>query len=137
MIRCPTSLEIQSYIDGELPSLRAAEIGGHLARCGACQRRAGELTAISALLHSLADLPPAGRRPSSIPASGGRPQVYAWRWMLVPAAAALLLGAIVSWRHFAPPGGDSRLVSFFIEAHRADLPGEGLPEPCDFGLSER
>ena len=134
-MRCPTQLEIQSHVDGELDAKRTARIAGHLVYCRSCQSLARDLTTMATLLHTLADIPPAapGRlfAPRTV-AEHHRKRLP--RWVLVPAAACLLVALSVTWRYVLPRQSKTTYISAFVEAHRTQPVGKDLPEPCDFGL---
>lgn len=140
-MRCPAPLEVQSYVDAELPESRAALVHEHLRRCRACQELARELSTTADLLHVLADVPARSPGSISVAARAGAGAPHRWwaryRWVLLPAAASLLLTTTVAWRHFFPIRGDQDFISIFIQAHRQAAASEEMPEPCDFGLGGR
>ncbi|MGE5551290.1 MAG: anti-sigma factor family protein [Bacteroidota bacterium] len=135
-MRCPTHLEIQSCIDGELDAGRAARINEHLAYCQPCQGLAKGMTAMATLLRSLADIPPQAEplRPFTPPFMAARRRPGLPRWVLVPVAACLLVALGVTWRHVQLGRDKATYISAFLEAHRTLPAGMDLPEPCDFGL---
>lgn len=140
-MRCPAPLEVQSYVDAELPEPRAALVHEHLRHCRACQELARELSTTADLLHVLADVPVGSPGPFPVLGQAGAGAPRRWwvryRWALLPAAASLLLTMTVTWRHFFPARGDQDLISVFVQAHRQAAASEVMPEPCDFGLGGR
>lgn len=140
-MRCPAPLEVQSYVDAELSKQRAALIHDHLRRCRACRELARELSTTADLLHALADVPVRAPGLLPVPARAGAAGTRRWwvryRWVLLPAAASLLLTTTVAWRHFFPTRSDQDFVALFVQAHRQAAISEEMPEPCDFGLGGR
>lgn len=133
-MHCPSSLEIQSYVDEELASPAAAYVRKHLERCRTCRELARDLAATGALLSSLAEVPapPPGLAAAAMRSAQAR---RGWkRWILLPAAATLILAAIAVRRHWQPAGMDEDFVQVFVEAHYTSALAEYSPGPCDFGL---
>ena len=133
-MRCPSALEIQSYIDNELMPVQTARVGKHLVHCRHCHDLARDITATAALLHTLAEISPEHGRRFTAPARAARPWYGRLRWALLPAAACLLLASLAGWRLLSPARGDKAFISTFVEAHRTLPAEEDMPKPCDFGL---
>lgn len=136
-MRCPARLEIQSFIDEELPQVRAVEVAHHLEGCHDCRQLAADLAAVRSLLGSFALVEAPARSAASAPPPSRRP-ARRWRWTLLPAAACLIVGLMAAWRSqiglFGPAKDERAFVAAFVEAHSRVSAAEALPGPCDFGL---
>lgn len=121
-MRCDLSDSLlQSYFDGELNALRAAEFERHIQRCVDCAEQLVNQDLLSGTLHVTrlyAPAPASLRRKilagcrTAAPTTAVSPP-HLWRWLV--AAAALLFMALVGWR---------MSLSVRNEDYQAELAGE-------------
>lgn len=132
---CPSPLLLQEYLDRELDALRGAEIAAHLEICDSCREMARGLTATSALLGTLAEVPPASLTRLTARCRPAMHPGIRLRRLIWPLAAAFgLTAAFLAWRSFAPYTSRNDFIAAFVEAHNTAASEEQPPEPCDFGL---
>ncbi len=99
-MRCPGPIQLEAFVDGELPAKVAVTVARHVAACPSCADRVEETHRLVALLRQVSveelDEAEALRLVESVKRQAGRPRFrwpVTWRQSVAVAVVLLVLGA--------------------------------------------
>lgn len=113
--RCPSEVELLSFVDGEMPPEQLKRIAEHVAHCGICEPQVGTLRSLIAdikapLRRADGDVKDVASHVASVmarldePVKTAPPQRARWSWITTTVAAA---AAVVLYVRLVPPSGDA------------------------------
>ena len=132
-MKCPPTVKVSAFLDGELPAEERGEIEEHLAACAACREQAAAWAAAADSLQYLEGIEPGPWFAARVRARANRAAPWSWGQRLVlvgAAAAALLLGGTLA-RGLRTGAAETAAVEpssayEFVASSANDLPGGSL-----------